>query len=72
MFDEAIQKVRDAGYAICYSNDCAYPCLKVRVFNGEKSRERMIDHRELSDEDNIAKVVLEMLDELESEDVETN
>ena len=67
MFDEALQNVRDAGYAICYSNDCTYPCLKIRIFNNEKSRERMIDHRELSNEDNVAVVILEMLDELEKE-----
>lgn len=72
MFDEAIQKVRDAGYSIHYSNDCQYPCLVIRIFNDEKQIERMINHRFLSDESRIAKIVLEMLDELEKENVEAN
>lgn len=72
MFDEALDRVRDAGYSVRYSNDCMYPCLRIEIFNDRKKIERMIDHHALSDEETVARFVLKMLDELEKLDVEAN
>ena len=71
-FDEALYEAHNKGYYVSYANDCQYPCLIVRVGNGVKQIDRMIEQYDLVNEHNVAHMIKDMIAELEKPHVEGN